>query len=85
MRMLPLDVWSNKVGQIKKQDNWSDSDSGRNIQKEQESRLKSYGHEMRGHLGRRVMAMDVSDKRREGQPKRMWTDRPMHNFAEKRL
>ena len=46
-----MDVWSNKVGQIKKRDNWSGSDSGRTIQKVQESRSKSYGHVMIGEEG----------------------------------
>ena len=42
---------SNHVGQIKKRDNWSGSDSGRTIQKVQESRSKSYGHVMSGEEG----------------------------------
>ena len=72
-----MDVWSHNVGQIKKRDIWSDSDSGRNIEKVQERRLKWYAPVMRGeegHMDRIVMAMDVPEKKRkteaevDGQP-----------------
>ena len=43
----------------------------------QESSLKLYGHVLRReeyYLGKRVMVMEVSWKRRRGSPKRKWSD-----------
>ena len=45
--------------------------------KVQESRLKWYGHALRRedeYVGKRVMGMEVSGKRRRGRPKRRWLD-----------
>ena len=45
--------------------------------KVQESNLKLYGHVLRSeeyYVGKRVMVMEVSWKRRRGSPKRKWSD-----------
>ena len=43
----------------------------------QESRLKWYGHVLRSeeeYVGKRVMVMEVPEKRRRVRPKRRWLD-----------
>ena len=56
--------------------------------KVQESRLKWYGHVLRRedeYVGKRVMRMDVSGKRRRGRPKRRWLDSIRNELSERDL
>ena len=54
----------------------------------QESRLKWYGHVLRRedvYVGKRVMAMEVPDKRRRGSSKRRWLDNIRNDLSEREL
>ena len=55
--------------------------------KNQESRLRWYGHLRRGvgedHVGREVMEMEVQGNRRRGRPKRRWIDSITGDLREK--
>ena len=56
--------------------------------KVQESRLKWYGHVLRGedeYVGKRVMPMEVLGKRRRGRPKRGWLDSIRNDLSERIL
>ena len=56
--------------------------------KQQESRLKWYGHVLRReyeYVGKRVMAMEVPGKRRRGRPKRRWLDSIRNDLSEREL
>ena len=54
----------------------------------QESRLKWYGHVLRRedvYIGKRVMAMEVLEKRRRGRSKRRWLDNIRNDLSEREL
>ena len=50
-----------------------------------ESRLKWYGYVLRRdeYVGKRVMVMEVSEKRRRGRPKRRWLDNIKNDMSER--
>ena len=55
------------------------------IWKVQESRLKWYGYVLRKedeYVGKRVMMMEVSGKRRRARPKRRWLDNIRNDLSE---
>ena len=57
-------------------------------EKVQESRLKWYGHVLRRldeYIGKGVMGMEVSGKRRRGRPKRTWMDSVRNDLSEREL
>ena len=50
--------------------------------------LKWYGHVLRRedvYVGKRVMAMEVPEKRRRGSPKRRWLDNIRNDLSEREL
>ena len=54
----------------------------------QEKRLGWYGHLMRreeGHIGKRVLKMEVTGRRRRGRPERRWMDCVREDMKEKNL
>ena len=61
---------------------------GRISNKVQDTMLKWYGHVLRRedeYIGKRVMGMEVSGKRRRGRPKRRWLDNIKNDLSERDL
>ena len=55
------------------------------LEKTREARLRSYGHLRRkddGHIGRRMLRMELPGKRKRGRPKRRFMDVAKEDMAE---
>ena len=88
MRMLRWMSGVTKVDRIRNERIRGTTKVGEISTKVQESRLMWYGHVLRRedeYVGKRVMGMEVSGKRRRGRPKRRWLDNIKNDLSEREL
>ena len=85
MRMLRWMSGVTKLDRIRNERIRGTTKVGEISKKVRESRLKWYGYASRRdeYVGKRVMVMEVSGKRRRGRPKRRWLDNIKNDMSEK--
>ena len=88
MRMLRWMSGVTKLDRIRNERIRGTTKVGEISKKVQESWLKWYGHVLRRedeYIGKRVMAMEVPEKRRRGRSKRRWLDSIRNDLSEREL
>ena len=88
MRMLRWMSGVTKLDRIRNEIIRGTTKVGEISKKVQESRLKWYGHVLRREdecVGKRVMGMEVPEKRRRGRPKWEWLDSIRNDLWEREL